>query len=76
MNAKTPNRRIIENAQFDKDVNFVCPTCKRTLKGLHTYVSDSLIALDKHITQKHKVQCYSEECTAKFYDKQLKNLEE
>ena len=74
MNAKTPNRRIIENAQFDKDVNFVCPTCKRPLKGLHTYVSDSLIALDKNTTQ-NKVQRFSE-CTAKFHDKQLESFEE
>ncbi len=76
MKGKTPNRRIIENEQFDKDGNFVCPTCKKPLKGLQTNVSDSLIALDKHTTKKHKVQCCSEECTAKFYDKQQKSLEE
>jgi hypothetical protein len=76
MKAKTPNRRIMENEQFDKDGNFVCPTCKKPLKGLQTNVSDSLIALDKHTTKKRKVQCCSEECTAKFYDKQQKSLEE
>lgn len=76
MKAKTPYGRIIEKEQFDKDGNFVCPTCKKPLKGLHTYVTDSFIALDKHTTRKHKVQCCSEKCIAKFYDKQLKNLEE
>lgn len=62
--------------QFDEEGNFVCPTCKKPLKGLHTSTSESLIALDKHTTQKHKVQCCSEECSAKFYEKQLKTLEE
>jgi hypothetical protein len=76
MKAKTSDEKTIKKEQFDKDGNFVCPTCKKPLKGLHTNVSDSLITLDKHTTQKHKVQCCSEECTAKFYDKQQKNLEE
>ena len=76
MKAKTRNGKTIANEQFDSDGNFVCPTCKKPLNGIHTDVSDSLIALVKHTTQKHKVQCCSEECTAKFYDKQLKNLEE
>jgi hypothetical protein len=73
---KTPNRKTKVNDQFDKDGNFVCPTCKKPLKGLQTDISDSLIAMDKHTTKKHKVQCCSEECTAKFFDKQLKSLEE
>jgi len=76
MKAKTPVKKTIENEQIDKDGNLVCPTCKKPLRGLRTDVSDSLIALDKHTTKKHKVQCCSEECTAKFYDKQQKNLEE
>ena len=76
MKAKTPVKKTIENEQIDKDGNLVCPTCKKPLRGLRTNVSDSLIALDKHTTKKHKVQCCSEECTAKFYDKQQKNLEE
>ena len=76
MKAKTSDEKTIKKEQFDKDGNFVCPTCKKPLKGLHTNVSDSLIALDKHTTQKHKVQCCSEECTAKFFEKQLKKLDE
>ena len=76
MKAKTRDGKTVENEQFDKDGNFVCPTCKKPLNGLQTDVSDSLIALDKHTTQKHKVQCCSEECTAKFFEKQMNNLEE
>jgi hypothetical protein len=70
------NARIMESGQFDKDKNFICPTCKKPLKGIQTNVSESLIALEKHTTQKHKVQCCSEECTAKFYDKQQRDLED
>jgi len=66
MKAKTKDGKTIETEQFDKDGNFACPTCKRPLKGLKTDVSDSLIAFDKHTTKKHKVQCCSEGCTAKF----------
>lgn len=75
MKAKKPQGKTIVKEQFDKDGTFVCPTCKIPLKGLQICVMDSLIALDKHTTQKHKVQCCSEECTAKFYEKQLKKFE-
>jgi hypothetical protein len=76
MKAKTSDRKTIENEQFDKNGNFVCPTCKKQLRGLQTDVSDSFIALDKHPAQKRKVHCCSEECTAKFFDKQLRHFEE
>lgn len=76
MKTKKQNGKTLENEQFDKDGNFVCPTCKRLLKGLKTDVSESLIAIEKHTTQKHKVQCCSEECTAKFFEKQLSSLDE
>jgi ribosomal protein L34E len=76
MKAKTRHGKTIVKEQFAKDVPFVCPACKKPLKGVQTTVMDSLIALDKHTTQKHKVQCCSEECAAKFYDKQLRKLEE
>ncbi len=74
MKAKTPNGKIRE--QFDEKGNFVCPACKKPLKGLHTSISESLVALDKHTRQKHKVQCCSEECTAKFFEKQSLDFEE
>jgi hypothetical protein len=76
MKTKMNDEITMENEQFDKDGNFVCPTCQRSLNGLKTDISESLIAPDKHTTQKHKVQCCSEECTAKFFDKQMRNLEE
>jgi hypothetical protein len=76
MKAKTKDPKTKGNEQFDKDGNFVCPTCKKPLKGLKTDVSESLSALDKHTTQKRKVQCCSEECTAKFFEKQLNELDE
>jgi hypothetical protein len=76
MKSKTLSEQGKLKDQFDKDGNFVCPTCKKPLRGLRTSVSESLIALDKHTTQKRKVQCCSEECSAKFFEKQLKNLEE
>jgi hypothetical protein len=76
MKAKTPAKKTIEDEQFDKDGNLVCPTCKKPLRGLRTDVSDSLIASDKHTTKKRKVQCCSEECSAKFFEKQQKFLEE
>lgn len=76
MKAKTPVKKTIEDEQFDKDGNLVCPTCKKPLRGLQTHLSDSLIAVDKHTTKKRKVQCCSEECTAKFFGKQQKYLEE
>ena len=76
MKTKKQNGKTLENEQFDKDGNFVCPTCKRPLKGLKTDVSESLIGIEKHTTQKHKVQCCSEECTAKFFEKQLNSLDE
>jgi hypothetical protein len=66
----------IENEQFDENGNLVCPTCRKSLNGLHTDLSESLIPLDKHTSKKHKVQCCSEECTAKFFEKQQKLLEE
>jgi hypothetical protein len=76
MKTKTTVKKTIEDEQFDKDGNLVCPTCKKPLRGLQTHLSDSLIAVDKHTTKKHKVQCCSEECTAKFFGKQQKYLEE
>ena len=76
MKAKTPHGRTKVKEQFSKDGTFVCPTCKKPLKGVQTTVMDSLIALDKHTTQKHKVQCCSEKCAAKFFEKQLKKFED
>ncbi len=76
MNSRTPSKISIENEQFDKNGNMVCPTCKKSLNGIHTDVSDSLIASEKHTTKNRKVQCCSEECTAKFFDKQQLFLEE
>ena len=32
MKAKTPVRKTIEDEQFDKDGNVVCPTCKKSAK--------------------------------------------
>jgi 3-polyprenyl-4-hydroxybenzoate decarboxylase len=66
---------IVESEQFDKDGNLVCPTCKKSLRGLKTNVSDSLIAPEKHTTKRRKVQCCSEECTAKFHIVQQKFLD-
>jgi hypothetical protein len=74
--AETPAKNIIEREQFDKDGNLVCPTCKKSLRGLKTSVSDPLIIPDKHTTKMRKVQCCSEECTAKFHIVQQKNIEE
>lgn len=71
-----PVKDIVEREQFDKDGNLVCPTCKKSLRGLKSNVSDSLIAPDKHTTKRRKVQCCSEECTAKFYVVQQKSLDE
>ena len=71
-----PVKNIVEREQFDKDGNLVCPTCKKSLRGLHTNVSDSLMAPDKHTTKRRKVQCCSEACTAKFHEVQQKSLEE
>jgi len=76
MKTKTPVKKTIWDEQWDKDENLVCPTCKKPLKGLQTNLSDSLIAAEKHTTKKHKVQCCSEECSAKFFEKQQKYLEE
>ena len=76
MKSKTYVKNLVENEQFDKDGNLVCPTCKKSLNGLQTDISDSMIALDKHTSKKHKVQCCSEDCTAKFFDKQRMSLEE
>ncbi len=76
MKAKSPVNKTIQDEQWDKDGNVVCPTCKKSLRGLLTDLSDSLIPSDKHTTKKHKVQCCSEECTAKFFEKQQKFLEE
>ena len=71
-----PVKNIVEREQFDKEGNLVCPTCKKSLRGLQTNVSDSLFAPDKHTTKRHKVQCCSEACTAKFHVVQQKSLEE
>jgi hypothetical protein len=73
---EVPVKSIVEREQFDKDGNLVCPTCKKSLRGLKTNMSDSLIAPDKHTTKRHKVQCCSEECTAKFHEIQEKSLDE
>lgn len=69
-------KNIVEREQFDKDGNLVCPTCKKPLRGLITHASDSLFAPDKHTTKRHKVQCCSEACTAKFHVLQQKSIEE
>jgi hypothetical protein len=71
-----PFKNIVEKEQFDKDGNLVCPTCKKSLKGLKTSVSDSLFAPDKHTTKRRKVQCCSEGCTAEFHEAQQKSLDE
>jgi ribosomal protein L34E len=76
MKAKTIHRTPKVKEQFSKDGTFVCPSCKKPLKGVQTTVMESLVALDKHTTQKHKVQCCSEECAAKFFEKQLKKYED
>jgi hypothetical protein len=73
---ETPVKNIVEKEQFDKDGNLVCPTCKKSLRGLITKTSDSLFLPDKHTTKRHKVQCCSEECTAKFHVEQQKCFEE
>jgi len=77
-NAKEENhvQDIVEREQFDKDGNLVCPTCKKSLRGLITNVSDSLIIPDKHTTKRRKVQCCSEACTSEFYEVQQKSLDE
>ena len=71
-----PVKNIVEKEQFDKDGNLVCPTCKKSLRGLKTSVSDSLFAPDKHTTKRRKVQCCSEGCTAEFHEVQQKSLDE
>ena len=71
-----PVKGIVEREQIDKDGNLVCPTCKKSLRGLKTNVSDSLVAPEKHTTKRRKVQCCSEECTAKFHIVQQNSLEE
>jgi hypothetical protein len=76
MKSERTTKNIVEREQFDRDGNLVCPTCKKSLRGLNTHVSDSLIAPDKHTSKKRKVQSCSEECTAKFYEKQQKSLDE
>jgi hypothetical protein len=72
---ETPVKDIVEREQFDKDGNLVCPTCKKSLRGLRTNVSDSLMEPEKHTTKRRKVQCCSEECTAKFHIEQQKYLD-
>ena len=71
-----PVKNIVEREQFDKDGNLVCPTCKKSLRGLKTSVSDSLFPPEKHTTKRHKVQCCSEGCTAEFHEAQQKSLDE
>jgi hypothetical protein len=70
-----PEKNIVDREQFDKDGNLVCPTCKKLLRGLKTNVSDSLMAPEKHTTKRRKIQCCSEECTARFHVAQQKSLE-
>jgi hypothetical protein len=72
---EAPVKDIVEREQFDEDGNLVCPTCKKSLRGLKTNVSDSLIEPEKHTTKRRKVQCCSEECTAKFHIAQQKFLD-
>lgn len=72
---EAPVKDIVEREQFDKDGNLVCPTCKKSLRGLRTNASDSLIEPEKHTTKRRKVQCCSEECTAKFHIEQQKYLD-
>lgn len=69
-------KNIVEREQFDKNGNLVCPTCKKSLRGLQTSVSDSLMSQEKHTTKRRKVQCCSEACTAQFHEVQQKSLEE
>lgn len=69
-------KSLVEREQFDKDGNLVCPTCKKSLRGLITNVSDALVSPDKHTTKRHKVQCCSEACTSEFYELQQKSLDE
>jgi len=76
MKSKTLVKSMVEIEQFDKDGKLVCPTCKKLLNGLRTDLSESLVPLDKHTSKKHKIQCCSEECTAKFFDKQQRSLED
>ena len=71
-----PIKNIVEKEQFDKDGNLVCPACKKSLRGLITHTSDSLMPPGKHTTRRRKVQCCSEECTAQFHEEQQKSLEE
>lgn len=73
---QAPIKNIVEREQFDKDGNLVCPTCKKSLRGLKTTVSDSLILPDKHTTKRRRVQCCSEQCAAEFYEVQQKSLDE
>ena len=54
---EVPVKDIVEREQFDKDGNLVCPTCKKSLRGLRTNASDSLIEPEKHTTKRRKVQC-------------------
>jgi hypothetical protein len=72
---ESPVKDIVDREQFDKDGNLVCPICKKQLRGLKTNVSDSLMEPKKHTTKPRKVQCCSEECTAKFHIEQQKYLE-
>ncbi len=67
---------IVEREQYDKDGNLVCPACKKSLRGLKTNVSDSLIAPEKHTTKRRRVQCCSESCTSQFHEVQQKSLDE
>jgi hypothetical protein len=69
-----PPKNIVEREQFDKDGNLVCPTCKKSLRGLITHPSDSMFPPERHTTKRHKVQCCSEACTARFHEEQVKSL--
>jgi hypothetical protein len=73
---ETVVKDIVEREQYDKDGDLVCPACKKSLRGLKTNVSDSLIAPEKHTTKRRRVQCCSEACTAQFHEVQQKSLED
>jgi hypothetical protein len=76
MTSKTTIKRTTEKDYLDKNGNLICPTCKKPLTGLLTNVSESTVTVDKHTTKKRKIQCCSEECTAKYFENQQKSLEE
>jgi hypothetical protein len=76
MASKKTSKRTTKKDYLDKTGNLICPICKKPLNGLLTNVSESLIAVDKHTTKKRKIQCCSEECTAKYFENQQKSLDD